>query len=306
MGGCYNSLPMTFLLALKLLFVMVVLVIFLRRPSLPWGVGLLTVTTAVLLDSILGTFNRELLLTQLGFFFYVIAGMLVGGGAFWILGALWPNLPQTAAANGESVTAVPIIAQTTPATTPNGQTSSTTPPDANLTAVSDPAGALYDLDALLSDIRQRFGREDVLDLMFDLEIPETAVMSINQTMDELAPAIVTYAAQQGKAGQLALAVERILTPPTPEMLPRLEKMTPASPRASLRYYLLAHTNLEKLQKMAARLMIDWEQLAGVEKRGKVREFLLYLYRRNRIDELLAMMQQGTGETAVAPSTESSS
>lgn len=295
---------MTALLLFKLLVVVLFLVMFLRRPSLPWGVGLLTVTTAVLLDTILGTFNREAFLAELGFFFYFIAGAIVGGGIFWFLGVLWPHLPQSAPAQ---MAAGPMTAVATPATgvqelTPmapsaNGQPETILPePLPVVDAAEDPEAAAYDIPALLADMQQRFGREDVLDLMFDLEIPETAVVSLNQNLHTLAYEVVVYATRNGQTAQLALAIERILTPPPPEMLPRLEKLTPVSPRASLRYYLLVHFNLEKLQQMAARLGLDWEQLEGAEKRGKVRELLLYLYRRNRVDELLDLMREGVGET----------
>jgi hypothetical protein len=271
---------MSLILILKLGIVILFLVMFLRRPSLPWGVGLLVVTTAVLLDTILGTFNRELLLAQLGFFFYVIAGMLLGGGAFCILGLLWPHLNQPEVA-GVTAVATPTI--TAPST--NGQ-------PVPFETVTDASGAVYDLGMIYQDLHDRFGREDLLDLMFDLEMPESVIMPVNQNLDELSRAIINYAAQQGQTAALALAVERILTPPAPETLPRLEKMTAASPRAGLRYYLLSHYNLEKLQKLAAQLGIDWEQLEGTEKRAKVRELLLYLYRRNRVDELLSEMRAG--------------
>ena len=49
---------------LKLLIVLIFLVKFLRRPSVVWGIGLLTVTTAVLLDTLLGTFDRDALLAE--------------------------------------------------------------------------------------------------------------------------------------------------------------------------------------------------------------------------------------------------
>ncbi|MCL4261722.1 MAG: hypothetical protein KJ069_00835 [Anaerolineae bacterium] len=284
------------MLLFKLFVVVVFLVMFLRRPSLPWGVGLLTVTTAVLLDTILGTFDRAALLAELGFFFYFIGGVLVGGGAFWLLGVLWPHLPQTSvpapAVAAQSVSVKEFQAVVPPV---NGQPE----PLPLVEAAANPDEAAYDVAALLDDIQNRFGREDVLDLMFDLEIPETAVISLNQNLQVLAHDVVVYATRNGQTAQLALAIERILTPPPPEMLPRLEKLTPASPRASLRYVLLARYNLEKLQKMAARLGVDWEQLEGAEKRGKVREFLQYLYRRNRVDELLDLMREGLGETAVA-------
>ncbi len=294
---------MTALLLFKLIVVVLFLLMFLRRPSLPWGIGLLTVTTAVLLDTIMGTFDRAALLAELGFFFYFIAGAIMGGGLFWLLGVLWPHLPRAAAATAPAVAAqtaaVPaggIVEFVSVTPSANGQPE----PLPLVEAATNPDEAAYDVAALLDDIQNRFGREDVLDLMFDLEIPETAVMTTNQNLQALAHEVVVYAARNGQTAQLALAIERILTPPPPEMLPRLEKLTPASPRASLRYVLLVHFNLEKLQKMAARLGIDWEQLEGAEKRGKVRELLQYLYRRNRIDELLDLMHERTWETAVSP------
>ena len=48
------------LVILKLLVVLFFLIMFIRRPRVAWGIGLLTVTTAVLLDTLLGTFNRRL------------------------------------------------------------------------------------------------------------------------------------------------------------------------------------------------------------------------------------------------------
>lgn len=275
-GGCYNSAIMSLILIVKLLVVIIFLVMFLRRPSLPWGVGLLTVSTAVLLDTFLGTFNREALTEQLGFFFYVIAGALMGGSAFWFLSLFWPHLLPTPSTPTTAVTLLPPTAEET--AIPLGP-------------VTDSAGVSYDLSMIYQDVQKRFGREDLLDLMFDVEIPETAVMPLNQGLDELSRAIINYAAQNDKVGQLALAVERILTPPVPSNLPRLEKLTAVSPRASLRYYLLAHYNLEKLQRLIGRLGIDGEQLEGGEKRAKVRELLLYLYRRNRVDDLITLMKE---------------
>lgn len=67
-------------IVLKLLVVLVFLIMFIRRPTVVWGIGLLTVTTAALLDTLLGTFNREQLLGEMGFFFYVISGALLAGG----------------------------------------------------------------------------------------------------------------------------------------------------------------------------------------------------------------------------------
>ena len=74
------------LIIFKLLVVLFFLAMFIRKPNVAWGIGLLTVTTAVLLDTLLGTFDREELLGELGFFFYVISGVLLAGSAAWFWG----------------------------------------------------------------------------------------------------------------------------------------------------------------------------------------------------------------------------
>ena len=98
------------------------------------------------------------------------------------------------------------------------------------------------------------------------------------------------AEENGQSGALALAVERILTPPPPENLPRLEKIDAASPATILRHYLLAHFNLAQLQQMAADMEVDWDELDTGNKKTKVRSLLLYLYRRNRIHHLITYLR----------------
>ena len=79
-----------FFLIAKIIVVAFFLIMFLRSSRLVWGVGLLTVTSAILLDAFLGTFGREEMMQQLGFFFYIIIGMLIGGAVFWFLGVMRP------------------------------------------------------------------------------------------------------------------------------------------------------------------------------------------------------------------------
>ena len=148
----------------------------------------------------------------------------------------------------------------------------------------------YDRQMLYEQIRDRFSRDDVLDLMFDLEIKENEVVTVNQDMNDLIINIMDTAQERGQTAALALAIERILTPPEPTNLPRLEKINASSPPTILRHYLLAYYDLEKLQKMSIALGVDWEQLANGSKKTKVRELLLYLYRRNQVDELVELMQ----------------
>ena len=48
--------------------------------------------------------------------------------------------------------------------------------------------------------------------------------------------------------------------------------------------------MEQLQALAGELGIDWEQLDAGTKKDKTRALLLYLYRRNRITDLLHVIQ----------------
>jgi hypothetical protein len=257
---------MSIFLILKLLIVLAALIVFLRRPTIIWGIGLLSVTTAVLLDTFLGTFNREAVLADLGFFFYIISGALFAGATLWMWGLLWPLLG---------------VNPTTPA-----NPISESPAEKK----SPKSSAAYDRQMLYDEIRQRLGREDVLDLIFDLGLNENDVMTPGQDMNQLIINIMDIADENGQSGALALAVERILTPPPPENLPRLEKIDAASPATILRHYLLAHFDLAQIQQMAADLEIDWDQLDAGNKKTKVRSLLLYLYRRNRIPDLIAYLQ----------------
>ena len=264
---------MSLILIVKLLVVIFFLIMFLRRPSVAWGVGLLTVTTAILLDTLLNTFDHVELQAEFGFFYYVVAGALFGGAAIWLWGVLRPFLnpsqPQAYANNrAKPQTAVPAA--------------SSNPSGGNNSAV--------DRQMVFDQIRTRFGYEDVLDLMFDMGINENDVMSLDQNINDLIIRIMDQAELNGQSGALALAVERILTPMPPENLPRLEKINADSPPTVLRQYLLAHYNLAELEQIAVDLDVDWEELGLSGKKGKVRNLLLYLYRRNRINELIDLMR----------------
>lgn len=263
---------------MKLFVVVTLLVVFLRRPSLVWGIGLLTVTTAVLLDTFLGTFGRDEMMAELGFFYPVLTGMLFAGAAVWVWSLLRP------------LTAVAI-----PATMPGATTLLPPPPQRERPSTTDSG---FDRQMIYDQIRQRFGRDDVLDLMFDLNIGENEVMTLQQDMNQLILNIMDLAEERTQIETLSLAVERILTPAPPEHLPRLEKINVSSPPTILRQYLLAHYNQAQLASMATTLGLDNEQIHAGGKKTWVREFLLHLYRRNRIDELINLMQQ-----SAAPTTE---
>ncbi len=285
---------------LKLLVVLFFLIKFLRRPTVVWGIGLLTVTTAVLLDTLLGTFDRDALLAEMGFFFYVIAGALLAGSAAWFWGVVRPWLPGQSAVLSTStlpppsdvrpVHASPIPPAEMPA--PPARAVVPAPPPPRPPNHEDGyATAGYDRQMLYEEIRHRFSHDDLQDLMFDLDVNELDVVVPGQTNDELIVRIMDAADDGGQTGAVALAVERILTPPPPEYLPRPEKLSVESPRTVIRHYLLAHYSVEQLQQLAAGLGIDWEQLDAGTKKDKTRALLLYLYRRNRLADLLAAIQR---------------
>jgi hypothetical protein len=271
---------MTLALIIKSVIVILFLAMFLRRPRVLWGIGLLTVTTAILLDTFLGTFGREEMLAELGFFFFIISGALFSGAAAWAWGLLRP-LTMTRSA-GTIFTELDTRPAMDNAETLDDQ--SMLPDIESSTAV--------DRQMLFDEIRNRLGREDVIDLIFDLSINENDVMTVNQDMNQLIINTMDLVAQRGQDGDLALAVERILTPIPPERLPRLERISPDSPPTILRHFLLAHYELSRLQQIANDLDIDWEEIGVGGKKEKVRNLLLYLYRRNRVDELIAVIQEG--------------
>ncbi len=252
-----------FWLILKIVIALFFLIAFLRRPTFSWGIGLLAVTTAVLLDTILGTFGRDEMAAELGFFFYVIAGGLLGSMTLWAFAVLRPLIERDSHA----------------------------PINQSPKKRSETGGTAVDRAMLFQEIHTRLTPEEIRDLIFDLEYNENDLIGFQQTATDLIHTLMDKAEEDGKLGSLALAVERILTPMPPENLPRLEKIGTDSPRTILRHYLLAHYTNEQLAQLASSLSVEWEQLAGASKKDKVRSFLLHLYHRNRIQELIQQMKQ---------------
>ena len=263
---------MTLFIVLKITFILIFLIMFLRRPSLTWGIGLLSVTAAVLIDTLLFTFDSEALRSDLGFMYYLIAGVLFGGGTLWLWGLFLPRLVP----NKSNYVGIPVPYNAAE--------------DQRTSEISNDNQTATDSRMLYQEIHNRFGREDVLDLMFDLDIKEIDVMPVDQNLNRLIINILDVAQNEGNSGALALAVERILTPPPPEYLPRLEKIGVDSPPTILRHYLLTNFSISDLEKTADDLGIDWEQLDAGSKKEKTRSLLQYLYRRNRLKELVDLMQ----------------
>ena len=253
---------------LKLLVVLFFLAMFLRRTNLVWGIGLLTATSAFLLDTFLGVFDRDAIQTELGFFYYILSGGIFAGAALWLWGLLRPLF------GGEPTAQLPAFR---PAAEP--------PPAAS----NHDAGV--DRRMLYEQIQTRLSPGDVRDLIFDLELNENDVLAPGEPMTATVTRLMERAARAGKMGDLALAVERTLTPIPPENLPRREKLGVDSPPTVLRHYLLAHYSQNEIAGMATALDIDWERLDNRNKKTLARELLLYVSRRNRLEELIALIKE---------------
>ena len=259
---------MDLLFFLKLLVVLFFLVMFLRRTNLVWGIGLLTATSALLMDTLLGVFDQDAIQAELGFFYYIISGGIFAGAALWLWGLLRPILGSEPAAK-------------LPAFRPAAE-----PPPA-----TNDQDAGVDRQMLFEQIKTRLSPGDVRDLIFDLELNENDVLAPGERMTTTVTRLMDRAAQERKMGDLALAVERILTPIPPESLPRREKLGVDSPPTVLRHYLLAHYSQNEIAGMATALDVDWERLDARNKKTLARELLLYISRRNRMDELIALIQE---------------
>lgn len=263
-------------LVFKIIVVVFFLIMFLRSDKLVWGIGLLTVTSAILLDTFMATFGRDEMLELLGFFYYVLAGAIFAGAVIW----MW-------------VLARPYIQSTQIARAAQELVANTNIDSGNWPGSEDESdGTVVDRQMLYEQIRDRLSPDDILDLIFDLDWSENDIISYHLDNNRVIVKLINLAAERNQLGNLALAVERILTPIPAENLPRLEKIGVDTPHPVLRYYLIANYSAERLQQMSNDLQIDWEFIGGDNKKTKVRNLLLYLYRRDRIDELIDLMQTG--------------
>ena len=267
---------------LKLIVVVFFLVMFLRNSRIVWGIGLLTVSTAFLLDTIWTTFGREEILADVGFFFYVLSGALFAGAALWSWSLLRPLLQH----DGQQTVAV---ANPAPAPAPAAPLLS---PPVGQVAID---GVPTDLRELFEDIRMRLSPQDVYDLIFDLQMDENEIIAPQQEMVHTITRMMNKAYAEDKIGALALAVERILTPVPPESLPRPEKLNTGSPPTVLRHHLLAHYSLEDLKILARQLEVDYEYFEHDTKAQMARNLLRHLQGRNQIGRLIERLHADAAE-----------
>ena len=264
---------------------------FFRRTNLIWAVGLLTATTAVLFNVAFNIFGANTDPEAIGLWPQILGGLAFGGAAFWLWGLLQPQLNSSNSfsdsksyANGSN-----------PATATEPISAAVDPSQEQLLSrravgMRNEASE-YDLQLLYEQIKLNLGPEDVLDLLFDLEMAENEVIAPTNNMNQTIHNIIDTALEKDQIGDLALAVERILTPVPPDHFPRLSRITVESPPTILRRYLLTFYSLEMLEEMTEALEIDWERLGIGSKQQKVRNLLLWIRRRNRMAELIEAMQE---------------
>lgn len=261
----YVKLTHMWLWIIRFIIVLLFLLIFVIRGSRIWGIGLLTVSLMVLLDAA----RVRGVLDEIGYFDYVLGGMLAGGAFLWLVGLLWPTGMTDALPSVP--TAQPLRGRAT-------------------------KNKAFDSQMIFEQIRTNLSPDDVRDLIFDLDLKENDVLNPALDMPSVIVGLLNMAEETGQTGTLALAVERILTPLPAESLPRAEKLSAESPPSLLRQYLVATHSLAELEAVAAKLGIDWENLNGGKKQ-RARQILLHLKRRNQLDELLAYLHK-TGEETV--------
>lgn len=273
---------MSFLFVAELILIAFFFVMFLRGSKLVWGVGLLTVSTAVLVNEFLNVFGREQTIADLGLWYSVIGGLIFAGTALWLWGLIRPS----------TVSETPQDSFTYQR--PSRNTHQTAESKAELlslraASMSREASA-YDRQLLYNQIWQNLGPDDILDLIFDMDMVENEVVAPTTDMSQTIINVMDIAYEEGRMSDLALAVERILTPVPPDHFPRLERLNEETPSTVIRRYLLAFYFLNDIQEIAYELGIDWERLGLGSKQMKVRNMLLYLKRRGRLSELFGVMK----------------
>ena len=266
-----------FFLIAKIVTVAFFLVMFLRNDKVVWGVGLLTVTSAILLDTFLGTFGREEMIQQLGFFFYILAGALFAGATFWLWGVLGPYTKskppdhvQDDSLETDSNAPVEII-------------SSVEPVEDELEEAEYPA--------LFKSVREKFDSDQVADLSFDMGYFAELEAPSSKDKDELLLLTVDKAANEDRTDELKLAIERIETPLPPEHLPRLEKIQSNSPPTVLRQYMVGTFSSSELEQFTTDLDFNWESLQDETLNAQARGLLLFAEDSSRKSDLIELLRE---------------
>jgi len=290
---CIRIAYLRILMNLLFLFAKVTLVaffllMFLRSNKVIWGIGLLTVTSAILLDAFLNTFGREEMIQQFGFFYYVLAGALFAGATLWLWGVLRAYTK-------------PVIQE------PESIRPTASPPacvDAQPAEGSDDRSqekaAYSDIYVTIND---NFSEDDILDLEFDMGYSEYSNLIAGREIEELTLSIIETAERDHQIEELRLAIERVQSPLAADHLPRIEKISADSPRTVLRQYMLANCTMTDIELIIDNLRIDSDSVPGDTTKARVRNLLLYVDSNDRVEELIELLQRRSSETSAPLSSQ---
>lgn len=214
----------------------------------------------VLLDAL----NQRGLLADIGFLGYVLGGLLAAGAFLWLQDVLRPQSKSAETLSsfryGTATSNVP----------PVGQDSSA-----------------FDRQLLFEQIRDNLGADDVLDIMFDLGLTENALMNPTQPMPQVIMSVLDQAEANNQLAQVALSVERILTPLPADHLPRRERISAETPNHLLRQFLIQTYSNQQLAELATSLNVDWQSFGSDAKKSRIRRMLLHAQRRKQMPALIA-------------------
>jgi hypothetical protein len=281
-----------FFLIAKIVTVAFFLIMFLRSDKVVWGVGLLTVTSAILLDTFLGTFGQEEMIQQLGFFFYILAGALFAGATFWLWGVLRPYTKSKPQDHMQDDSLEPV------SYAPVEIVSSIEPAEDELVEVEYPV--------LFESIRDKLSPDQVGDLSFDMGYFAELETTTSQDNDELLLLTVERAANEDRIEELELAIERVETPLPPEHLPRLEKIQPNSPPTVLRQYMVATYSSSELEQFSTDLGFHRASLQGETLNAQARGLLLFAENSSRKSDLIDLLREYDQDAQPAEHEDSSS
>ena len=243
----------------QIALIIVAAVLFFRRSSLAAGIGLATFCAIALLNQS----QVQGILPDLGLVNYLISGLILAGTLIWLLS--WNRL----------------VPETSTFFRPK-HLPKQAPQQEQKLALAYPI--------LYEKIMDQLSADDLLDVIYDLEFNEGEIIFPNKELSQITLKLIETASLRGKIGALNNAIDRILHPVPKENLPRLEKLSTDTPPQLLRQYFTAQYSLAELEEISKKLDLDWEEFGTDGKKSRVRRLLLYVRRRNRLGELIRIIQ----------------
>ena len=244
---------------IRLTLALIFLIMFLIRGNRAWGIGLLTVSAIVFLDAL----RSRQLLDDIGYLGYAIGGILAAGMFLWLIDLLRTNTQSEVLPSFRSATDLP----TAKPSSRNNQSA-------------------FDRQLLFEQIRDNLGADDVLDLIFDLDLKENSIINPAQAMPHSIMAVLDQAEAKGQMAQVAMSVERILTPMQADHLPRKVHISAETPPHLLRQFLTLNYSDNDLAVLASKIGVAWQDMGSDAKKSRVRRLLLHAKRRGLLKKLL--------------------